>query len=367
MNFAHGRFLARAQPAVLRDGEARIKFEPIGIGRPLIVEVRRVYTGSHPAPGWFSESKDMLVTSAMKSIATFNAAPRAVNFLKKGVERKTTLTQVAATSDGTPLVYYSPALTEYNSVLTIEFGFDEFDDTISRMIGQAFTQAAGIPVFASASVYLLAAGAVTKLATNVATRLLDKKPIFEATEPIQFLRAGTTAAKSGFALITQDDLESRTLDESHVNDAGELVNDAGEQYRGPIPFVAVSYDGREVDGYENFTPTAAAATTLDRFYSIRDNEERELSLLMDSLKLYNDLKFRRRADELLAEMGELEDGSEKYNRKKVEYDAAIANIMEDLLKPKDLWYNPLPRATSHGGFGWGGSQIVRLSMVGPAS
>ena len=111
MNFAHGRFLARAQPAVLRDGEARIKFEPIGIGRPLIVEVRRVYTGSHPAPGWFSESKDMLVTSAMKSIATFNAAPRAVNFLKKGVERKTTLTQVAATSDGTPLVYYSFAMT----------------------------------------------------------------------------------------------------------------------------------------------------------------------------------------------------------------------------------------------------------------
>ena len=67
------------------------------------------------------------------------------------------------------------------------------------------------------------------------------------------------------------------------------------------------------------------------------------------------------------DIGELEDGSEKYNRKKVEYDAAIANIMEDLLKPKDLWYNLLPRATSPGGFGWGGSQIVRLSMVGPAS
>lgn len=65
-------------------------FEPVGIGKPLTIEIRHIYTGQYPKTRSFGRggqrrNQGMLVTSAMKSIATFDAAPRAVNFLTKNV------------------------------------------------------------------------------------------------------------------------------------------------------------------------------------------------------------------------------------------------------------------------------------------
>src|ERR1700691_6037168 len=55
-----------------------IDFVPIGLGKPLTVQIRHIYTGDKAEGFW--GSKDMLVTSAMRSISTYDAAPRAVNF-----------------------------------------------------------------------------------------------------------------------------------------------------------------------------------------------------------------------------------------------------------------------------------------------
>jgi hypothetical protein len=63
------------------DRGKRIDLKPIGIGKPLTVQIRHIYSGNK-AEGYF-RSKDMLVASAMKSISTYDAAPRAVNFLVK--------------------------------------------------------------------------------------------------------------------------------------------------------------------------------------------------------------------------------------------------------------------------------------------
>lgn len=60
------------------DGDV-IGFEPIGIGKPLNIHIRHIYTGNKAEGFW--GSKDMLVASAMKSIAVYDAAPRAINFL----------------------------------------------------------------------------------------------------------------------------------------------------------------------------------------------------------------------------------------------------------------------------------------------
>ncbi len=66
------------------------------------------------------------MTSAMKSIAAFNAAPRALNFLERGVHPKTNVRSAAATEQGTSVIYYAPALVERASVLTLEVGFNNF-------------------------------------------------------------------------------------------------------------------------------------------------------------------------------------------------------------------------------------------------
>ena len=139
---------------------AKTPFTPVGPGKPLTIQIRHLYTGKYPKKGLFDKTKDMLVTSAMKSISTFNAAPRAVNFLSKDIKQKHGMSNPAATEDGTPLIHYTPALTETNTILTLEFGFDEFPDESFEVVGNALSQAAGIPLFMSASSHLLAASSI---------------------------------------------------------------------------------------------------------------------------------------------------------------------------------------------------------------
>jgi len=54
---------------------------------------------------------------------------------------------------------------------------------------------------------------------------------------------------------------------------------------------------------------------------------------MDALKLYNDVKFRREADRLAAEIERLEEGSVERKEKEAQREAALANIVDELLKP----------------------------------
>ncbi|MCP4549324.1 MAG: hypothetical protein GY835_22960 [bacterium] len=269
----------------------------------------------------------------MKSLTTFNAAPRAVNFMKNDVKAHHSISYAAATDAGTPLVHYAPALTERNTVLTVEFGFDEFPDEIFNMVSGALNQAAGIPLFVSASTYLLAAGAITKLLGNLGSLVFDQASVFKATEPLTFLRPGERPPQADFRLITAEDADRSLLQGFRAGPKG-LVDGEGRPYSGDLPYVVISLDGRMYDEYKDFAPIAASAVLLDRFYGIREGQEQPLGPLLDALKLYNDWNFRKKADRLAEELEGLEPDSEEYEKKKKDYDALIANILDDLLKPK---------------------------------
>ena len=318
---------------ILASGKT-VKFEPIGPGKPLSLEIRHIYTGKYPKGNVFDRTKDMLATSAMKSLSTFNAAPRAVNFMQRNIKAGNHLSNPSATEQGTPLIHYTPALTERNTVLTLEIGFDEFPNEIFDTVGSAFSQAAGIPLFVSVSTYLLAAGAITKLLGDIGSRVFDRAPVFRATEALTFLRAGDEPPEADFRLITQEDADLSLLENFKVGADG-LVDSSGKQYNGDMPYIVISLDGREYDEYKDFAPTAASAAILERFYSIRDGQEQALGPLLDALKLYNDWSFRRKADALGKELESLATDSPEYEKKKAEYDALVANILDDLLKPKE--------------------------------
>jgi hypothetical protein len=310
-----------------------VPFEEIAIGKPLTIEIRHVYTGRHPKTHVFHETADMLVTSALKSIATFNSAPRAVNFAVRRVKPNHGFSQVPATDQGTPLVSYSPALTEYNTVLTLEIGFDEFNEQALKVLGNAFSVAAGIPVFTAANKYLLAASAITKIAADLGSFLFDKGPVFAATEPIELLHPGAPKTSAGYRLITDDQLDHATLSRLTISNAGKLVDRNGRPYEGDLPYIVISLDGRANDTYKQFTPTAASAALLDKYYAIREGQTQELGPILDALKLYNDMKFRTQADDIKQRMAGLDPNSAEYNQKKVEYEAAVANIVNAVLRP----------------------------------
>jgi len=326
--------------AIAEPSHKVVPFEEVGPGKPLTVEIRHTYTGKFPERGGFGgfdRTKDMLVTSAMKSIATFNAASRAVNLLKKHVKARYDCRGPDAVEEGTVLVYYSPALTEKNTILTLELGFDEFPNELFEIVSEGFKQVAGIPLFMSANSYLLGASAITRLLGNIGSRLFDHSPVFKATDQLNFERPGEELPHADFRLILEEDAPKDILENYQVGPEG-LIDKDGKRYDGDIPYVIISLDGRTRDEYKSFTTTAASAVLLERFYTIHEGQEKPLGPLVDALKLYNDWTFRQKADKLTEELQKIESDSgldsKEYKKKKEQYDALIANIQDDLLKPK---------------------------------
>jgi hypothetical protein len=315
------------------DGE-RIDFVPIGLNKPLTIEIRHIYTGEYPKPTFFGKTKDMLVTTALKSISTYEAAPRAVNLIMKNVASFSNIRTPPATEKGTPLVYYSPAQTVPATILTLEIGFDEFPEEIFGMLSTALMKAAGIPIFVSQSIYLTAAGAIAKLVGEIGKRLFDSNPLFKATVPLNFLRPGEISPIADFRLIVEDSIQESALQDLKVNEDGILVDKKEKQFDGDFPYAVISLDGRENKTYEDFTATAAGAVLLEKFYNIKEGQEQPLEPLFEAVKLYNDLQFRKKAEGIAKQLESLNKESEEYKMKSEAYKAAVANILNDYLKPK---------------------------------
>jgi len=309
-------------------------FTPVGLGKPLAIEIRYVYTGEYPHRVLFGGNKDLLVTSAVKGLVSYDAAPRAVNFLRDGVERNAGFATPEATEQGTPLVFYVPALTQSSTVATFEMVFDDFPRPVFDQISAVFNSAAAIPLFASKSALLLGAGSLVKLAGKAGEALFDAHPEFRANESVVFQRPGGLDSVADFRVLTRSAAEAGDLAGYRVDPSGQLVSKTGDApYSGPHPYMVISLDGREVKEYESFTPTAASAALLDRFFGVGEGRAQPADMLVDALKLYNDWKYRSRADLLQGELKKLKPESDAYTKKKAEYDALVKNILSDVMKP----------------------------------
>jgi hypothetical protein len=310
------------------------EFVPVGPGKPLTVMVRHVYTGRYPK-SVFGKAKDMLAVSAMKGIEVYNASPRAVNFLKQGVTKNSSMSFAAATEEGTPLVFYSPALTQLDSVLSFEIVFDEFPKEAFDKVASTFQGLSGVPAFTPYSGVILAAGILTRLVGKLGEAIYDGDPAFRATESIVFSMPGTAPAVADFRLITDENLDSALL-EGYELSGGKLVKTGTkEAYAGDVPYIVISLDGRKHDEYASFTPTAATAALLERFYRSQSSGSAGLEALVEGVKLYNDVRYRRKAEALKREIDSLPDGEQKTSRVS-EFNAFVRNILSDELRLKEL-------------------------------
>lgn len=320
---------------VTEDGTP-IGFEPIGIGKPLTVQIRHVYTGSKAVGFW--GTKDMLVASAMKSISTYDGAPRAVNFLVAESKNNRNFRTVDATDKGTPLICYSPSLAQPSSVVTVEVMFSGFPKETFDAVSQAFSAAAGIPVFAPATGYLVAAGIVTKLLGNIGKSLSDGTPALKRTEEITFITPGSRKAIANFALLISDEVPEKLLAAYKVNNTGALVSvdDDSRLYNGEYPYAVISLDGRENDEFKSFATTAASAAQLDKFYNINDGSSQPLGAIVGALELYNDMKFRDKAMSVAGKLKTMDKNSDEYKNLFSQYEAYVNNIGSKELKPPPL-------------------------------
>ena len=306
-------------------------FEPIGPGLPLTIQIRYIYTGQYPVG---RKKRDLLVTTAMKTIQTFNAKWHAVNFLSRGIGSNHGMSHAPATDNGTPIIYYTEALVDTDTVLTLKMGLSTIPKRFFETVDNILSNSAGIPLFAPAKSHLLTAGSIIKVVQSLSRILQNRDPFFEATNALEFTTGGADIPIAGYRLITNNNENFKSEFKDYQITNKGLVK-AGKKYKGDLPYIIFSLDGRKNDGYKNFIPTAASSTLLDRFYRMKNGHMAASSDLVDALKIYSDYQFRKQADEKQEEIDALdkEKDAEKLAKKKKELDAIVTHIKDPALRP----------------------------------
>jgi hypothetical protein len=308
-------------------------FTEIGIGKPLSVWITSAYVGSLPPKSSFRK-KGCLLTSAVKSWSYQNAKPRALNAIKKSVERHKEI-EFSATESGTRIAFYSPSLVDEQLEVTVEMAFDDIDEDFYSSIGDILSSAGSLPVFASASTYFLAAGALFKIGGRIANGLRDNEAEFSTTGTLNFDNAGEKV-KAGYRLMTRSAIDSKTLGGLAIKN-GKLVEKASPDapYAGDIPHIIIAIDGARKQSLKDFAAQAASANLLQRFYNIRENGQTQADALVDALKLYNDARYRDDAREILDLMASDQLSEDEKKKLKTRYDAIIRNIVNKEFIPKE--------------------------------
>lgn len=300
-------------------------FTPVDIGTPATIMIRHVYTGRFG-------NRDMLLTSAVRDpLATSKFKPRAINLMRRHVPRKSHLLGPAATEDGTELVYYSPALTAQSVVVTFDLAFDDFPDELVNHVGGAITTAGSIPLFGPYGAVLLGVGTAIKLVSKLVNALVDARPEFSVTHPLEFKIPGSEVPNPGYKIAKSSALADEDFDFDLQK--GLIDKKTKQPYDGDEPYVVFLLDGSRNDNLKEFVPTAASAALLSRFLEQREGSEVAIDSITDALKLSSDLRYRKDADRLQRELEALPGDSSERALLEAKRKAAIANILEDLLKP----------------------------------
>ncbi|MEP9359538.1 hypothetical protein [Sphingomonas sp. KR3-1] len=306
------------------------QFTPIGPNKPLTVLITYVYPGKYPKGGLFGGPKDMAVVSGVKDYSVFAASARALNMLKQGVTKREGFSGPAAFEQGTALVAYQPAVVTDSQTITIEGAFDNFPDELVNKVGDAINSAAGIPLFLPWAGYMLAAGALTKLAGGLADALFDGKPAFSFDETLDFNIPGTALPTADFRVLANNSFNPTGY---HFDRKRGLLDANGNAYAGDEPYVVVSLDGAERPKLADFAPTVASAAVLKRFFNMRDGANASIDAIVDGLKLLSDSKYRFEADDLQRKIAAMADGADK-TALAARRAAILKNIGNDLLKPQ---------------------------------
>jgi hypothetical protein len=329
IDFTSGRVsrhsLGAALPTPAQAGA--VPFEPVGMHRPLMITIRHIYTGSDSPDG-----KAMVVTSAVKGLGTYDGAPRAVNQLTRKVNKGSHFSGIPATDQGTYLVFYSPAIVETQASITFEIGFDKFNEDVFETIGGAFSRAAAIPVFLPYSGLLVGAGLAIRLAGKIGDYLVHDGPYFSETESLDIEVAGVLKLQAGLVLITRGNFSLQDRQRYHYEPGQGLVDDRNQPYSGQQPYIVFGIDGRARDELKTFTPTAASAAILERFYKAREGAEVPTDLMIQALTLYSDLKLRNEADHLAEQLKVVPAGSKPQDERRLK--ALIEGIVTPELRPK---------------------------------
>lgn len=310
---------------------------PVGIGLPMCVSIETIYTGEAPSK-MFGGKPDMIVTSSVKGPATFQAAQRAINQLVPEV-KDDQYVELGAHSQGTPIVYYTPALQESELFFSFELCAEKFNRKMLDRMSELFGMAGKMPMFFAAGQALVVGSRIVNFVGKLGKTLFETRPFLSDTMRIRIDIGGFRDFKPGFKLICADKDRSFFADRYELKmqsrlgeDAYRLVERGGtREYRGNRPYLILNVDGRERNALMNFEPKLASAVIISRFFG-EDRQESGFELLEDALQLKNDLSYLKKIKEYRHRMSHLEVGSEDHERLSKFVAAYEKNIMDEELR-----------------------------------
>lgn len=326
-------------------GGAIVQFEPIGIGRPLTIDIRHVYTGRFPkSGGLFGGDKDVALVSGVKDYAVFAASARALNLISRSVKARTSL-RGSAFDDGTSIVLYSPAVMTDSLTLSIELAVDRFPGEFVHQVGRSLKALAGVPLMMPYAGILMAAGEVVRIGSNLGDALFDGRPSFSITEAINFERPGSAVATADFRILSHDPM---LAGRHRYKDGIGLVDPSGAPYQGDEPYVVISLDGKPRPHLESFGATVASSAVLERFFALQDGGTASIETLMESVKLASDMRLRGQAEAMKRQIDALPAGRER-DRLAMQRESVLKNILSPELRP--LPASAAPQADADDGAG----------------
>ncbi|HZZ43980.1 MAG TPA: hypothetical protein VFE58_13670 [Tepidisphaeraceae bacterium] len=328
---------ALVTPIVTPPAGTLVPFQDVGLYKPLMIMIHEIWTGKYPASAWlFSPAQSMMVTSAMKGILQTSAAPRALNFLSdKLPSPQNRINTVQAPQLGSPLVCYIPAVTTNFYSLTIEMGFNTFNQDLFTNISSLLSQAGNVPLFMPYSPYILAAGTLAKLAGDLGKLLFNAGTVLSHSEPLTFGLGGNQNLAAGYYFIVPDTVDGATLSSQfQASPNGQVLDKNGSFYTGDIPYIVISIDGAaQDDSYKTFAPLATTAAQLSTFFNIGDNSSLVVNDAVQGAQLANDLVYRHKANTIQKQISALPPNSTQLADLQTQLAAYVANIQSLEMKP----------------------------------
>lgn len=310
-------------------------FEPIGIGKPLSIEILTVYSGDAPER-WLGK-KDLLVTSGVKAIGTYNSAPKAVNQIVKRVEDNRNY-DPGAFNEGSTVVYYTPAL-DLNTILcSFQLVADTFKESTFEKISGLLAKAGVLPVFAPAASVLLIGSNVSSMVSSLGKALFESKPYFNGELPIRLDTPGRIIEKSRYIAIIDEKNRKEFINYApkwitigEIQRIRLVSKIDGSEYDGDAPYILISLDGRQRDELKEFKSTIASAAMIEKFYGTQDSSQ-SIDVIKDAMILYNDAKYFEKHKNQLLKLNELEEGTKEYEKAKLLLETYKKNIESSLFK-----------------------------------
>ncbi|MEN0005866.1 MAG: hypothetical protein AAF798_17080 [Bacteroidota bacterium] len=311
-------------------------FSPVGIGKPLSVEILTVYTGDAPRK-FFGGRPDLLVVSGIKSVQTYDAAPRAINQIQENI-RDYQYLKPGAFSNGSSIVYYTPSLDASTVFISFELVVDSLRRDTINSVANLFSTTAGLPIFVPAQSYLLAGSAIIELVGDL-TDAFETGPYLQGNMDLRFLTSGIPVFSSGhYVVYNRDDRnefsnhELQVVNDGFGNLTASLIHkQSQEEYKGDAPYLVLNVDGKDRPDLEGFTPKLASAAILEQFYG-RNKGGQIVRTLERALDLFNDFSYRQRAERLQEKMNTYAPNSEEFLLAQALLEAYQKNIRNELFK-----------------------------------